>query len=205
AEVIWRSLLEGTLHSRLWELLERSLRDGAAETAEIRFPGAAGRILRVHAAPILGEGERLAGGVLVLQDLTEARRLEEMRRQFVANVSHELKSPVAGLRAWADAGAVEQTLANLVDNAIRYSPPGARVALDAAARGEEILFTVTDTGPGIPPEALPRVFERFYRVDSGRARADGGTGLGLAIARHLVEAQGGRIWLENPPGGGSRF
>src|SRR6185295_7213587 len=99
---------------------------------------------------------------------------------------------------WADAGAIEQTLVNLVDNAVKYSPRGAQVMLAAEARGAEVLFTVADSGPGIPPEALPRIFERFYRVDSGRARAEGGTGLGLAIARHLVESQGGRIWVESP-------
>lgn len=289
---IGRSLLEGTGHAGLWQLLERSLGQRTAETEEIRLEED-GAVLRVHAAPVLGVGGWLAGGVLVLQDLTEARRLEEMRRDFVANVSHELKSPVAAVRAlaetlvlrghnrpelaadyaarinheaermslliadlldlaaieagrrvwkperaaaaallqdvearfeepaaergtrlegdcppelavWADVGAVEQTLANLVDNAIRYSPAGARVSMTAAAHDGEIVFTVADTGPGIPRDALPRVFERFYRIDRGRSRREGGTGLGLAIARHLVESQGGRIWVDSGPGG-SRF
>src|SRR5262249_22488161 len=97
-----RSLLEVTLHSGLWELLERSVREGAAQTSEVRISGSEVRVLRVHAAPVSSADGHLGGIVLVLQDLTEARRLEEMRRDFVGNVSHELKSPVAALRALAE-------------------------------------------------------------------------------------------------------
>jgi len=264
--------------------------DGARAAGEPRrlvvdLPG--GRIGRepiavvAHAAPLDEEGHV----ALLVEDVTESRRLEAVRRDFVGNVSHELKSPVAALRAlaetlvlragnrpelareyaariaaeaerlsglladlldlaaiesgrkeyhrepveaadllnqvvaryaaraeqkgtllewsaapavraWADARSVEQTLSNLVDNAIKYSPAGARVTLHAEPGEDETVFTVADTGPGIPPAAVPRLFERFYRVDPGRSREEGGTGLGLAIAKHLVEAQGGRIWVD---------
>jgi signal transduction histidine kinase len=100
---------------------------------------------------------------------------------------------------------VDQVLGNLVQNAVKYSPAGAEVTLGTELRRGEVEVTVADTGPGIPIPAVPRIFERFYRVDSGRARSEGGTGLGLAIAKHLVEAQGGRIWVESHPGRGSRF
>lgn len=289
-----RNLLEATLHPGLAELLDGSLEQGRPATREIRLTAGAGCVLRVHAAPVLGERGRLAGGVLVLQDLTEARRLEEMRRDFVANVSHELKTPVTAVRAlaetlvlrgqdrpqlardfagriaaeaermsrlladlldlaaieagrrpwrpewldlehllraaaarfqdaatargihlvvaaapdllaWGDAGGVEQVVGNLIDNAIKYCPRGTRVTLSSAPASGEVLLTVADTGPGISPEAVRRIFERFYRADAGRGRGEGGTGLGLAIARHLVESQGGRIWAESAPGAGSRF
>ena len=100
---------------------------------------------------------------------------------------------------------IEQVLANLVDNAIRYTPPGGRVVVAARQGAGSIQVDVTDTGPGIPPEALPRVFDRLYRVDPSRDRGTGGSGLGLTIARQLVEAHGGTIWAESEEGSGSRF
>jgi len=260
----------------------------------------AGTALRVLASPLAAN----EGAVLLVQDLTEIRRIDQMRRDFVANVSHELRTPIAGLRAlaetlvlraqrrpeivseyaermageiarmgklvedlltlsrlesgrWdlrpepldpaplleavvlrfreasdareialsarqngaegtegaeggsvrvrADRTALEMALANLVDNALKYTGPGGEVELTAEREEDEVVFAVSDTGAGIPPEDLPRIFERFYRVDRARSREIEGTGLGLAIVKHLCEAHGGRLWVESEPGRGSRF
>ena len=233
----------------------------------------------------------------MFSDVTELRRLETLRRDFVANVSHELRTPIASIRATsetlrsgalddpemakefveiidrnaqrlhrlvedlldlskieakeldlkiqpldaraearavvdllrhgaeqrksevqveapegllvqADPRALEQILTNLVDNAIKYGPPGARVTVRARQsldRPGRVTFEVADDGPGIDATHLPRLFERFYRVDTGRSRALGGTGLGLAIVKHLAEALGGEVSVESALGKGSTF
>ena len=105
----------------------------------------------------------------------------------------------------ADRERLHQVLFNLLDNAFRFTPAGGTVTVSAARVGDSCEVTVDDTGPGIPDEHLPFVFERFYRVDSSRSRGDGGTGIGLTIARTVVEAHGGRIWAERREDGGSRF
>ncbi len=237
------------------------------------------------------------GAMLVLHNQTELRRLEAVRRDFVANVSHELKTPLtsisgyaetllgespdagttrrflevilsnarrmqrlvdslldlsriesggwrprpepltvavvarelwagmagrAGARriafdteiaagaetVFADADALRQVLTNLLDNALRYAPEGGRIFCAAARRtaddaGDGVAISIGDTGPGIPIEHLPRIFERFYRADPSRSREEGGTGLGLAIVKHLVEAHGGRVWAESEIGRGT--
>ena len=104
-----------------------------------------------------------------------------------------------------DADRLKQVMLNLVDNALRYTPHGGAVTLDLLRRGEEAVFRVRDSGPGIPAEHLPRIFDRFYRVDLPRTRGIGGTGLGLAIAREVAEAHGGRIDVESRVGEGSTF
>jgi two-component system phosphate regulon sensor histidine kinase PhoR len=104
----------------------------------------------------------------------------------------------------ADPAKLHDIMRNLVENAVNYSPAGADIGLAAERRGASVALIVTDSGPGIPPEDLARVFERFYRVDKSRARP-GGTGLGLAIVKHLVELHGGRVWAENRPSGGASF
>jgi two-component system phosphate regulon sensor histidine kinase PhoR len=97
-------------------------------------------------------------------------------------------------------------LINLLDNAIKYTPEGGRITISAIENNsEEIQFSVGDNGIGIPKEDLPRIFERFYRVDKGRSQELGGTGLGLSIVKHLVQAHGGRIWVESRLGEGSTF
>jgi signal transduction histidine kinase len=105
----------------------------------------------------------------------------------------------------ADRERLHQVLFNLVDNAIRFTPAGGEVRIEAHRHDGSVEVSVADTGVGIPAEALPRLFERFYRVDSARARGDGGTGIGLAIARSVVEAHGGTISAESEPGHGSTF
>ncbi len=236
-----------------------------------------------------------SGAVLVLHDITELRKLERIRRDFVANVSHEFRTPLTAIQGFAEtlvAGAIndpnnrdrflaiildhsrrlarltedllrlsemdaerleleirrvsvpqlvescyetaqrratgkgltlslqlptqfpdvagdtrrlQEVLQNLLDNAIQYTLPGGKIVLSAEAKNDEVIFTVSDTGIGIPQSDQPRIFERFYRVDAARSREAGGTGLGLAIAKHLVEAHGGRIWVESEMGVGSRF
>ena len=246
-----------------------------------------GRTLLVTARP-LPDG----GAVLAVMDLTTRRRLETIRRDFVANVSHELKTPLtviggftetlrdrnlsdedrqrflttidANARrmqrivddlldlsryesgSWtpntvandlagvvtdvftsvqraadakgvalrfdappearlvdADPTALRQVLSNLVENAVRYTAHGAVVVRAEAIGDRGTTIGVADTGSGIPSEHLPRIFERFYRVDAGRARGEGGTGLGLAIVRHLVEAHGGSVHAESAVGRGT--
>jgi two-component system phosphate regulon sensor histidine kinase PhoR len=100
---------------------------------------------------------------------------------------------------------MHQVIFNLVDNAVRFTPEGGAVRIMAERRNGSIEVRVADTGVGIPPEALPRLFERFYRVDPARSRDGGGTGIGLAIARSVVEAHGGTIRAESEPGKGSTF
>jgi two-component system phosphate regulon sensor histidine kinase PhoR len=103
----------------------------------------------------------------------------------------------------ADPPRLEQVILNLVHNAIKFTPQGGKVTVQAAADQDEVTFIVRDTGVGIPKADLPRIFERFYKTPQGRQRE--GTGLGLAIAKHLVEAHGGRIWAESIQGQGSSF
>ena len=100
---------------------------------------------------------------------------------------------------------LHQVLMNLLDNAIKYTPAGTRVTVSATAAPNEVEVCVADNGPGIAPEHLPRIFERFYRVDKARSRELGGTGLGLSIVKHIVQAHGGRVWADSTPGTGSRF
>lgn len=105
----------------------------------------------------------------------------------------------------ADLQRLEQILGNLLDNALRHTPDGGVVRLGADSDAAAVRITVDDSGPGIPADSIDRIFERFYRLDSGRARAEGGSGLGLAIARKLAEAHGGSLTPENRPEGGARF
>ncbi|MBC7895428.1 MAG: HAMP domain-containing protein [Cytophagaceae bacterium] len=245
------------------------------------------RIVSLTARPLAG-----GGAVFALFDVTPIRRLETMRRDFVANVSHELKTPLTvvsgfaetlrdpsvppeqraqfvetilnntqrmqrlvddlldlsriesggwrpnptdvdlevmageslaaisdgaadkGLelrrdnapdarRVRADAVALRQVLANLVHNALRHTTSGSITVLAERNSSGGVTIGVRDTGSGIPAEHLPRVFERFYRADASRSRAEGGTGLGLAIVKHLVEAHGGRVSAESAPGQGT--
>jgi two-component system phosphate regulon sensor histidine kinase PhoR len=102
-----------------------------------------------------------------------------------------------------DSYRMEQVLVNLIHNAIKFTPPGGEILIRASQKNDIVIFMVSDTGVGISADALPRIFERFYKAD--RSRSGGGTGLGLSIARHLVEAHGGRIWAESEPGKGSSF
>src|SRR5262249_18359090 len=98
-----------------------------------------------------------------------------------------------------------EVVQNLLDNAIQYAPSGGQIIVTAVAKDSEVVIAVADTGIGIPEADQPRIFERFYRVDVARSREVGGTGLGLSIAKHLMEAHGGKLWVESEVGHGSQF
>lgn len=277
---------------RVPALLEVVNQTGSTENASAEFvwPGPPRRTLLATVTPQRARGPR----VVVLRDITELRRLEHMRRDFVANASHELRTPVSIISAnvetlaagalsdpnraaeflgavqrnaerltrlvndlldlsriedgshvlalkpmsielpigavfelletraqdkqlgfeiavdedlgvIADASALEHVLVNLVDNAIKYTPAGGAVGINARKDGNQVLFEVWDTGPGVPESHRPRLFERFYRVDPGRSRDMGGTGLGLSIVKHLVESMRGSVNMRPREGGGSVF
>lgn len=289
------TLFELTRASRMAELAADALLGQAGSTElEIRSPSPDGGQLRL--SRVLATATPQAGGgcVFVLRDVTELRRLETARRDFVANVSHEIRTPVATIRAsaealaqgaledpaeaasfvaailrhaerlgaliedmlslsrieagrvelsaeeldlavevgaaclaveprasakgqtvsqeiaedllvFADTRALEHVLLNLLENAVKYTPEGGHLTVSARAQGELVRVEVQDDGPGIAPQHRERLFERFYRVDSGRSRELGGTGLGLAIVKHLVEAMGGRVGMEPGAPTGSVF
>ncbi len=211
------------------------------------FVANASHELRTPVAAIRGAAETLLAGALdqpetargfveivhrqaerlsrLTRDLLDLSRLESRQWRFeiapveVAQLGHqveELQGPAAqkkglalrievpaGLTVMADGRALEQVVVNLVDNAIKYTPSGS-VELRAVRSGDQAVLTVSDTGPGIEAHHLARLFERFYRVDPGRAREAGGTGLGLAIAKHLVQGMHGEIDVESGAGG-TRF
>ncbi|WLV23767.1 ATP-binding protein [Aciduricibacillus chroicocephali] len=249
--------------------------------------------LEIVGVPIFNERTQLRGAVLVLYDISELKKLEVMRKDFVANVSHELKTPMTSIKGFAetlldgamddpealqeflkiiydesnrlqfliddlltlsrlendgfkisaekvklaalvqeieplirhkaekkeirltveveeeaeavfDRERIKQVMINLLDNAINYTPEGGDVKLRVQV-DSELIMQVEDTGIGIEEEAIPRLFERFYRVDKARSRNTGGTGLGLAIVKHIVELHKGNIKLHSVPGEGSVF
>jgi signal transduction histidine kinase len=129
--------------------------------------------------------------------------LAAVERIRVRGEAHRFASGVAASLppVLADAHRVEQVLYNLLDNAIKYSPQGGRIAVEATVAGGEVVVSVVDEGLGIPADEIPALFERFHRGQTARARGIGGTGLGLAICKGIVEAHGGRIWAESPPTG----
>jgi signal transduction histidine kinase len=158
------------------------------------------------------DAAKLEAGVLTLERepvRTDriAQRVVNQRRPLAPR--HTLRVIAAPDLPLADADPlrVEQIIANLVDNAIKYSPDGRSVTvyLEPAHGGQEVRVGVADTGVGIAPEHAERLFERFYRVDNALARTTKGVGLGLFICKSLVEAHGGRIWVESWPGQGSTF
>lgn len=281
--VVWEILRDGALEEQVRTVL------GRGEAARVSID-VGPRSLSVSAAPTRATG----GAVLVARDVTEDRRYETLRKEFVANASHELRTPISVIQAavetlkdgaWrdearapeflaavernvlrlgaivqdllelarleapgqtvqarrleaaavlgrladsflplaekkrqtlrlesaglstfeADPELLDRALGNLVDNAIKYTPEGGRVTVRAAAEGEEAVFSVEDTGIGIAEEHLPRVFERFYRVDKSRSRELGGTGLGLSIVKHVAQLHGGKVEARSRPGQGSTF
>jgi heavy metal sensor kinase len=134
--------------------------------------------------------------------LLEAYRMARRRAgdRLAIRLLHEDQAMVMG-----DADRLRQVLDNLINNAIRYTPAGGRIELSLHCTGDEAVITVADTGQGIAPEDLPHIFDRFYRADKARTRADGGTGLGLSIVKWIVDAHNGRIEVESAPGKGSAF
>jgi two-component system phosphate regulon sensor histidine kinase PhoR len=193
-----------------------TLLDGAKDDPQV-----AGRFLQT----IRRHANRLN---YLIEDLLTISRLESGRsvlnlervklRDLVAEVCEDLAARARekdvvmdnavddDLVACADAERMQQVLFNLIDNAIKYGRAQGHIRIHARRLDEAMLeVAVTDDGPGIPTEALSRVFERFYRVDRGRAREQGGTGLGLAIVKHIVQSHGGEVRVESQPGLGATF
>ena len=269
------------------EMVERVATTRVAESAEFEF-GTPERWLRLSATPAGDDGSVL----VVVADVTERRRIEQVRRDFVANASHELKTPAASIQAAAetladaarndpaavarfapqlerDAQRLSRIVAdlldlsrletgsdlgdlvrvdalvrdeverselvaqeagvtltlqahkappvrgsardlsllvrNLIDNAIRYTHEGGSVEMAVDDTGDSVTLRVTDDGVGIPTKDLPRIFERFFRVDRARSRGTGGTGLGLSIVKHVAENHGGGVTVHSELGRGSTF
>ena len=157
---------------------------------------------RLESGDVPLELEPVKLGPLVEQVLTEVEVARPDRANGV-DVHNEVPSDLPPVEA--DRERIHQVLFNLLDNAFRFTPSGGAVTVRAVRENGSCEVSVEDTGPGIPAEHLPLLFERFYRVDPSRSRDDGGTGIGLAIARSVVEAHGGRIWAESDQGQGSRF
>lgn len=219
AEAVRRDFVANVSHELRTPLaslraMAETLRDGALEDPQLadRFLG-----------QILGEVDRMtrlvndlldlsaleAGVVRLRQEEVEAAELlqsvAQRFRDAAARKGVRLEVRPGPARVRGDRDRLEQALGNFVDNAVKYTPSGGRVELAVELHGDEVHLVVEDTGPGIPPEHLPRVFERFYRADPSRSRAEGGTGLGLAIAKHVALAHGGRVEASNRPTGGARL
>jgi two-component system phosphate regulon sensor histidine kinase PhoR len=294
SEVKGRTFLEGLRQSPLNDVLSQALQQKHPITQEINIHTPVDRTLSVHALPV-NYGEDHTGVLAALHDITELRKLENVRREFVANVSHELKTPLTSIKGYVEtllAGAIDdpkhnrafletihehsnhlgqliddvlnlstieaqrvtyrfepvavnevaerivkalepmakmkkvsisaewpqalprvradreklaQIMMNLLDNAIKFNKAGGKVRISAEPKGKELQIRIEDTGRGISPEDLPRVFERFYRGNKDRSHEIPGTGLGLAIVKHLTEAHQGTVTAQSVPGQGSTF
>jgi len=146
---------------------------------------------------------RLDPEPVALRPLVE-RMAEDFSTRAQTRDAH-ISVEVPDLTVRADAGRLQQVLGNLLDNAVKYGRAGGRITIGARAVPEGwVEVCVGDDGPGIPSDALDRIFERFYRVDKARSREQGGTGLGLSIVKHIVKAHGGKVWAESELGNGTR-
>lgn len=145
----------------------------------------------------LGRHDRVALEEVLMDGLARAQKLANNRKVFLGR--HE------NLFVFGDAYRLKQMLGNLVDNAIKYTPEGGTITLSLLREGDQARLDVADTGVGIPAGHLSHIFERFYRVDKARSRAEGGTGLGLAIVKQIAESSGGRVAVSSEPGKGSTF
>jgi two-component system phosphate regulon sensor histidine kinase PhoR len=183
------------------------------------------RASRRFVEKIVHHAERLHGIVEDLLELSRAESPESHMELAPVDVAHTAARALSALtqratekrhqlvlegaaplvRARADERALDHVLLNLLDNAIKYTPARGRVLLRVRREGDRVVIDVSDNGPGIPQAHLDRIFERFYRVDKGRAREQGGTGLGLSIVRHLVQRMDGRVWVESRAGKGATF
>ena len=182
---------------------------------------------RLFAAQLKNETERLAQLITDLLDLARLESEERVEYPDLVDVRGVLMSVLARMRRvareknitlqWKRFGrAAEYTVrgdetqlismfTNLVENAVKYTPPGGKVEVTGGSEGNEIVVSVSDTGIGIPEGNLARIFERFYRVDKARSKATGGTGLGLSIVKHVAENHGGRVTVESVLGEGTTF
>jgi two-component system sensor histidine kinase KdpD len=153
---------------------------------------------RIDAGSLAMELEEVRLGTL-LRDAIAAAKIQAPQHVFSLHIPARL--PLVS----ADPRRIRQVLHNLLENAVKYSPPGSKVAVAVRHDPPFVRISVIDEGIGIPQEYQERVFERFFQVDSASTRRVGGSGLGLAISRSIVEAHGGRIWVQSEPGNGSTF
>jgi signal transduction histidine kinase len=182
---------------------------------------------RFFAQQLRSETERLAQLITDLLDLTRLESEEGLKNPGPVDVRSVLMVVLARLRPAARRKEISLTFkrsgraasyeirgeetqltsmfANLVENAVKYTPPGGRVEVTAGVEDDLVVVRVSDTGIGIPKESLSRIFERFYRVDKARSKETGGTGLGLSIVRHVANKHGGRVSVESSPGEGTTF
>jgi two-component system phosphate regulon sensor histidine kinase PhoR len=291
-----QSIQEIIRNKDLQRFLQQARIASATVEGEIVLNGLSERFIQLHGTKLLDARGKAIGVLLVMNDVTAMRRLERVRRDFVANVSHELRTPITSLKGFIEtlqSGAIhepenalsflqimarqadrlnqiiedlltlsrieqeeeegkvslsleplkpvlqaaiqisevraaekhinivlncpdgfqaqinppllEEAMVNLIDNAVKYSPPETTVKVEAEEAGEKVLIRVRDQGRGIAMEHLPRLFERFYRVDPSRSRKVGGTGLGLAIVKHIAQAHDGWVTVDSTLGQGSVF
>ena len=182
---------------------------------------------RLFAAQLKKETERLSQLITDLLDLTRLESQERVENPVPVDVRGVLMTVLARMRraarkknitlqwkrfgraaqytVYGDETQLTSMFTNLVDNAVKYTPPGGRVEVTGGCEDSEIVIRVSDTGIGIPEGKLPRIFERFYRVDKARSKETGGTGLGLSIVKHIAENHGGRVTVESTLGEGSTF
>jgi two-component system phosphate regulon sensor histidine kinase PhoR len=292
-ELKGRTIAEAIRHPGAKDAIERAVREGQSATLELESIGLPARSVTLNVRPLSPASG--GGAVAVLHDVTQLRKLETIRRDFVSNVSHELQTPISaiqshaetlldgalddakaargfvevihrnarrigrlvkdllklaqlesrapdqivredidvkdivdhvietirlrdtaapmeiasavqdGLRAVGDPDGLAQILLNLADNALKYGKDGGHLTIGGSRADGHVELYVEDDGPGIESRHLPRIFERFYRIDEGRSREAGGTGLGLAIVKHLAESMGGTVEAKSEIGRGSRF
>ncbi|MCF8080078.1 MAG: PAS domain-containing protein [Desulfobacterales bacterium] len=292
-----RSIQEAIRNSDFQRFVKRALTgDQELQGDIVLYHEKQERILSIHSTPLRDSEEKRIGILVVMNDVTELRRLENLRRDFVANVSHEIKTPLtaikgfvetlqhgavkdsqeiqrflsiisrhvdrlsaivedllklsrieredeakkigfaeapieavirsavgfcqaraeekgirievdcdAGVRAQIDASLIEQAVINLLDNAVNYTGENGRIRVEARSDKDRVRLRVIDNGIGIERQHLPRLFERFYRVDKARSRKIGGTGLGLSIVKHIVQAHGGTVSVQSEVNKGSTF
>jgi two-component system phosphate regulon sensor histidine kinase PhoR len=285
--------LEIIRNNDIADIINYVLKNGKFKSCELSLVWPVERYLEINATPIFGNGS-ISGCLLVIHDITEIRRLETMRRDFVANVSHELKTPLTSIKGFvetllegalddkennrnflkiiqdhaerlnnlledllslshleskeivlnkknftlrqqledvisgfksqlkkknieiknelsaniavtADKDRIEHVFTNLLDNAIKFNKERGSIRIYSQEMSGGIKVIVEDSGVGIPEKDIPRIFERFYRVDKARSRELGGTGLGLSIVKHIVELHGGSVGVESTEGFGSKF
>jgi two-component system, OmpR family, sensor histidine kinase SenX3 len=183
--------------------------------------------VRFFAERLKNETDRLSQLITDLLDLARLESEEGIQNPMPVDVRSVLMVVLARLRpvarhkkitlSWKRSGSaglytvlgdepqLSSMFSNLVENAVKYTPPGGRVEVGGESDESEILIRISDTGIGIPEQNLTRIFERFYRVDKARSKETGGTGLGLSIVRHVAEKHGGRVTVESSPGEGSTF
>ncbi|MFA5143265.1 MAG: ATP-binding protein [Candidatus Omnitrophota bacterium] len=290
-----RKPLEVIRNNAIQEIVDRVLHENREViTQEVSISIPEQKTIMINGVPIIKDNI-IEGAVFVFHDITELKRLEEIRKDFVANVSHELRTPISSIKGYAETlldGKVDnedtvkeflsiiyqdsnrlanliddlldlskiesgkmkmefepleilpivsrcvnvlektakdktlslkldipadlskvlgdhkrlsQVFLNLLDNAIKYTPEGGSITVIATSKEKIVQIDISDTGIGIAEKDLPRIFERFYRVDKARSRELGGTGLGLSIVKHIIQAHNGQVWVQSTLGQGSTF